>query len=133
MAENKNLGEDLKESIDNAKDQVKQTAQDVGNEIGAVSKEGKNIAIIAHITLIGWIVALVMNNNAKSDFGSFYIRQFLGLFLAGIILSFIPLIGLILNLVIIVFWIMSFIGALNGQKKLTPLLGEHFQNWFKSL
>lgn len=133
MAENKNLGDDLKASIDRATDQAKQTAKAIENDVNEVSKDGKNIAIIAHITLIGWIIALVMNNNNKSEFGSFYIRQVIGLALAAIVLSFIPILGWIIGIIIFVFWIMSLISALNGQKKLTPILGEHFQNWFKSL
>ncbi|MBA6151722.1 hypothetical protein H3Z82_03175 [Gelidibacter gilvus] len=101
--------------------------------MNAVSKDGKNIALIAHLTLIGWIIAFVMNNNTKSEFGSFYIRQVLGLGLCGLVLSFIPLLGWIVSLLILVLWIMSLIGALNGEKKLTPVLGEYFQDWFKSL
>lgn len=41
----------------------------------------KEIAIIAHITIIGWVVALVMNSNNKSSLATFYIRQMLGLLL----------------------------------------------------
>ncbi|MCL8008553.1 hypothetical protein M8845_14085 [Gelidibacter japonicus] len=91
------------------------------------------MALIAHLTLIGWIIAFVMNNNTKSEFGSFYIRQVLGLGLCGLVLSFIPLLGWLVSLGIFVLWIMSLIGALNGEKKLTPVLGEYFQDWFKSL
>ncbi|MBJ7880909.1 hypothetical protein JEM65_09645 [Gelidibacter salicanalis] len=102
------------------------------NDVNAIAKDGKNIALIAHLTLIGWIVALVMNNNTKSDFASFYIRQMLGLMLCAIVLSVIPLVGWILNLGLLVLWIMSLIGAVNGEKKLTPVVGDYFQDWFKS-
>lgn len=96
--------------------------------------DGKNIAIIAHITLIGWIIALIMNSgDKKTEFGSFYIRQVLGLGLLGIVFSFIPIIGWILNIVLFVFWIMSLVGALGGKETPTPALGDYFQDWFKSL
>ncbi|WP_372752871.1 DUF4870 domain-containing protein [Mariniflexile sp.] len=95
--------------------------------------DGKNIAIIAHITLIGWIIAFVMNNNIKNEFASFYIRQMLGLMLAALVCSFVPVLGWILNLAMLALWIISFIGAFEGQKKLVPILGEYFQDWFKSL
>lgn len=104
---------------------------------GKISDEEKNRAIIAHITLIGWIVALIMNNDKekKSEFASFYIRQVLGLFLLGIvggILSII-LIGFLVYIAVLVFWIMSLISAINGEKKETPLVGPLFQQWFASL
>lgn len=144
MAENTNLGDDIKKSVDHANDQAKQKANEFAHdakqatnqlesEVNAISKDGKNIALIAHLTLIGWIIALVMNNNSKDEFGSFYIRQVLGLGLLGLVLSFIPLLGWIATLAVFVLWILSLIGALNGEKKLTPGLGEYFQDWFKSL
>ena len=95
--------------------------------------DGKNIAIIAHITLIGWVIALVMNNNSKNEFASFYIRQMLGLMIISFLLYFIPIIGWIINIAVIVLWILSVIGAAGGEKKLTPVLGVYFQDWFKSL
>ncbi|XMO88152.1 YtxH domain-containing protein [Algibacter sp. AS12] len=158
MSDEKNLSDDLNDMLGDAKDGAKKAA-DKAEEIAGEAKEKakefandaketasefaedakealsneKNIAIIAHITLIGWIIALVMNNSNKSEFASFYIRQMLGLMIVSLILSFIPVIGWILNIVMLVFWIMSLVGALGGEKKLTPVLGEHFQNWFKSL
>lgn len=144
MAENTNFGDDLNESFNNTNDQANQKANQFSedakraanqfeNDVNAVSKDGKNIALIAHLTLIGWIIAFVMNNNTKSEFGSFYIRQLLGLGLCAIILSFVPFFGWIINLGVFVLWIMSLVGALGGEKKLTPVLGAYFQDWFKSL
>src|SRR5690606_26940436 len=151
MADNKNLGDDLNEMLDDSQksttdftdstqrkadafsEEAKRTANAFEDDVNTVSKDGKNIALIAHLTLIGWVIALVMNNNTKSEFGSFYIRQVLGLGLCGLVLSFIPLLGWLVSLGIFVLWIMSLIGALNGEKKLTPVLGEYFQDWFKSL
>lgn len=94
--------------------------------------DGKTKAIIAHITYIGWIIALVINMNEKDEIASFYIRQLLGLF----ILSFfvwIPVIGWILGIAIFIFWILSLIGALNGEMKETPVIGKYFQDWFKGI
>jgi uncharacterized membrane protein len=96
--------------------------------------DGKTKAIVAHITLIGWIIALVLNqNDQKDELASFYIRQMLGLLIASIVLSFIPIIGWILWLVTFVFWIISLIGAAGGQPKELPLVGKYFQDWFKGL
>ncbi len=95
--------------------------------------DGKTKAIVAHITLIGWIIALVVNSNENDEFASYYIRQLLGLYLAGIVLLLIPIIGWIISIVIFVFWIMSLIGAIQGEKKETPIIGKYFQEWFKAL
>ena len=94
--------------------------------------DGKTKAIVAHLTLIGWIIALVLNSQEKDEFASFYIRQMLGL----IILNFIwliPFIGWILGLVVLVFWILSLIGAAQGERKPVPIFGDMFQQWFASL
>lgn len=105
---------------------------------------GKTRAIVAHITLIGWIIALVQNNSDKNEFASFYIRQMLGLVLVGIALSivgnillFIPIIGWLIwgatTLATIALWVLSLIGAVNGKKEPTPFVGHLFQDWFKSM
>ncbi|MCK3683281.1 hypothetical protein [Maribellus sp. YY47] len=95
--------------------------------------DGKTKAIVAHIYWIGWVIALILNSNDKDELASFYIRQLLGLFLLSIVLLFIPIIGWIANIVVFVFWIISLIGAINGEKKLIPLVGNLFQDWFKAL
>ena len=95
--------------------------------------DGKTNAIVSHLFLIGWIIALVINSNDKDEFASFYIRQNLGLMLAGMILVFIPIIGWLISIAIFVFWILSLIGAVQGEKKESPLVGKYFQEWFKAL
>ena len=95
--------------------------------------DGKTKAIVAHITIIGWIIALVVNSNEKDEIASYYVRQTLGIYLLGIVLGIIPVINLIAWIVVLVFWIMSLIGAIQGEMKETPLVGKYFQDWFKSL
>lgn len=95
--------------------------------------DGKTKAIVAHITFIGWIIALVINSSEKDEFASFYIRQLLGLYLLNLVLWIIPIVGWILNIVVFVFWIMSLIGSIQGEKKETPVVGKYFQEWFKGL
>lgn len=95
--------------------------------------DGKTNAIISHLFLIGWVIALVINSNEKDEFASYYIRQNLGLMIAGAILVLIPVVGWILSIAIFVFWIMSLIGAAQGEKKETPIVGKYFQDWFKTL
>lgn len=103
------------------------------------SDNGKTVAIISYITLVGWIIALIMNNSNKTEFGSFHIRQSLGIILVAIALAIlnafidIPMLGWIIQIAILVYWILGFIGALQGEKKPVPLLGEQFQEWFKGV
>ena len=96
--------------------------------------DDKTKAIVSHITLIGWIVALVLNQGEnKTELASFYIRQMLGLFLLVVVLGLIPIVNLIAWILGVVLWILSLIGSLNGEKKLTPVVGQYFQDWFKAL
>jgi uncharacterized membrane protein len=94
--------------------------------------DGKTKAIVAHITLIGWIIALVLNSQEKDEFASFYIRQMLGLIILSFV-SIIPILGWIVGIAILILWILSIIGAASGEMKLTPVVGQYFQDWFKTL
>ena len=108
----------------------------------AVDSDKKWIGVVAYITIIGWIVAIIVNNNPenKTEFGSFHIRQFLGIFLTMIAISFIniiPLLGQIVYLLGAVFmfviWVIGFVGAIQGQMKVVPVVGEYYQKWFATL
>ncbi len=94
---------------------------------------GKTIAIIAHIPLIGWLISWIINIDKKDEFARFYNRQMLGvniLWYAGLL---VPLVGWIFDLGIFIFWIISLAGVFKGEKKIVPYIGKYFQNWFKSM
>jgi len=97
------------------------------------SNEDKTIAIVSYITIIGWVIALILHNNDKTELGAFHLRQTLGLYLTGIIFAFIPIVGWFLNIVVFVFWILGLIAAVNGELKPVPLVGDFYQNIFKGL
>ncbi len=128
----KEFAEDAKEKAGELVDDAKEAAKEFTEDAKKALSNNKTIAIIAHLTIIGWIIAFVMNNDNKTELGSFYIRQALGIMLLGL-LSFIPFLGLLIALFGFILWIISFIGALSGDKKTVFLLGEQFQDWFKSL
>jgi len=103
--------------------------------------EDRTVAILAYITLIGFIVAIVMHGNKKTPLGSFHLRQALGLFLTGlvcwpvnIILAFIPILGWLCILAIwvslVVLWVIGLIAAASGEQKPVPVLGVNYQKWF---
>lgn len=102
-------------------------------------KEGKSIAIIAYLWWIGLIVAFIMNNDKRNSFATFHIRQMIGLCLLSlanyfVIREYINSWGAgLIDLGLFVFWIIGFIGALQGEEKKIPLLGNQFQDWFKNV
>jgi len=102
-------------------------------------EEGKNIAIVSHITIIGTIIAIIMNNDKKNAFASFHIRQTLGIFLLFFALGY-PvglfddwMISSSLYIFIFILWSYSFVSALQGQTNMIPLLGGFFQKFFKNV
>ena len=99
----------------------------------------KVVGIVAYLTLIGWIVALIMNN-PKSTFGSFHLRQSLGimlLFMCSSVVTIIPFVGWIIGFVGILFgfvlWIIGLIGAIQQKSQPVPVIGEKSQEWFSAL
>lgn len=128
------MSEEKKDFGDKAEEAAKEFQEDVKQAFDPKNPEsGKTVAIIAHITLIGWIIAIIMNSSNKSELGSFYIRQVLGIMLLGFVLGIIPVINLVAWIFPFILWIVSLIGAINGNQKPVFLVGEYFQNWFKSL
>ncbi|HRH69685.1 MAG: hypothetical protein JNL43_01915 [Flavobacteriales bacterium] len=104
--------------------------------------EDKTVAIVAYLSLIGFIIAIVLHGQKKTALGAFHLRQVLGIFLTGfvgwvcvMILMFV-VIGVFLAPVVwvllIIMWVMGLIAAINGQQKPVFLLGEKYQEWFKN-
>ena len=103
------------------------------------AEDGKTIAIISYITLIGWIIALVMHQSNKTSLGAFHIRQMLGLMLFSLAISIVgqvtglALVLWVLNLVLLVLWVLGLVGAIQGEEKEVPLVGSLFHDWFKGV
>lgn len=103
--------------------------------------DSKTAAIIAYITLIGFLVSLLALHKKGDEFSAFHLRQSLGIGLVGlvgaVILGLIPVVGWILlplwSLLILVLWIIGLIGAVNGTKKEVFLFGKAFQKWFSGI
>ncbi len=102
--------------------------------------EGKTLATIAYITIIGLIIAFVQNNEKKNAFAFFHIRQSVGLALTGLalgVIGMVPILGWIINIlgifVLIYMWIMGLMNAINGKEKTVPLLGDKYEEWFKGI
>ncbi len=129
----KDLGDKAEDVFESAKDKTKEFADSAKEAFDSSNPDsGKNIAIISHLTPLGWIIALIMNKD-KSELGSFYIRQVLGIWILGFLLGLIPLLNLIAWVIPLALWIMSLIGAFGESKKPVMIVGDLFQDWFKSL
>ncbi|WP_118951436.1 DUF4870 domain-containing protein [Taibaiella helva] len=113
----------------------------------ASEAEGKTAGIVSYLTIIGWLVAyFAMHKDKKTDIGSYQLRQTLLLhissFVIGIILNILyysMAIGAmfyvsgLVNLAFFILWLIGLIGAINGQKKPIPLIGEKAQTTFPSI
>ena len=102
-------------------------------------EKGKQTAIVSYLTIIGSVIAIFMNQEEnRSEFASFHIRQALGIFLTFFLMGY-P-IGSFDNwmvsasfwIFIFILWVYGFITCLNNETKMVPFLGELFQKVFKS-
>jgi uncharacterized membrane protein len=111
----------------------------------ASESEGKTAGIISYFTIIGWLIAyFAMHKDKKTGIGSYQLRQTLLLhiiyfilgwgvnFIVGGIIALVYLTYLI-QLGLFVLWLIGLIGAINGEKKPIPLIGEKAQTTFSSI
>lgn len=108
------------------------------------AKEDTTVALLAYLTIIGFVVAIVLHSSKKTALGAFHLRQTLGLFITALviwipcmIISMIPVVNLVMVILgpavmvgLFVLWIIGFIAAINGQQKPLPVVGEYYKKWF---
>jgi uncharacterized membrane protein len=102
----------------------------------------KNIALIAHLPFIGWIVAIILyyQQNDRNAFAAFYLRQTLGIYLSNLAMN-IVLIGIFkmtfltvpIQLAVFAAVVYSFIQCINDSEEPLPWIGQKFQTWFHKL
>ena len=100
---------------------------------------GRNNAIISYLTIFGTIIAYYLNNENKSAFASFHIRQALGLWLTFFALGYIVgsfdswLISMGFYIFFAVLFIFGFTNALGKKAQPVPLVGNLYQKLFDKL
>lgn len=112
---------------------------------------GKTVAILSYITIVGWLVAyFAMHKDNKTELGSYHLRQTLLLFICAVVLGWgvgfvigllivatnigaLIYLAYIIQLGIFILWIIGLIGAINGEKKPIPFIGEKAQSMFSSI
>ncbi len=102
-------------------------------------KKGKTPAVVAYLTIIGSVIALIINSDKKNPFAAFHIRQGLGLCLTYMILGY--FVSQFDNwLISMSFWIglgmlflYGLVSAINGTTRIVPILGPLYQKIFSSI
>ncbi len=103
------------------------------------ANEGKTHAVISYLTILGTILAFVLNKNKKNSFASFHIRQNIGLNLLyfinyWIIKDYFSWFAFkIIAILLFILWIIGFLGVIQDEEKSVPIVGNHFQDWFKNI
>lgn len=94
-------------------------------------EEGKTMAIISYITLIGLLIAYLMNNDKKNEFAKFHIGQSVRIAILGVanyVLSFFMpsslwFVSSIVSLGILALIIIGIINAVNLKEEPLPVIG----------
>ena len=112
---------------------------------------GKTAGIISYFWIVGWLVAYFgFHQNNKTGLGSYQLRQTLLLHIVSTIVWIVfnyMVIGIwyssgyfllttlwwIIRLGLFVLWIIGFIGAVNGERKPIPVLGDRAQGMFPGI
>jgi len=76
--------------------------------------------IIAYLSWIGFLIALL--GGTRDDYSNFHLNQALVLNLFSL-LGFIPVLGCVWDIFVLVAWIICFVGACSKQCRPAPLLG----------
>jgi len=114
--------------------------------IGATDN-GKTVALVSYLTIVGWAIAFVLNSSQKTALGAFHLRQSLFLYLLFVVIYvcsffflFIPFLGWLINLGLMlcaignfILWVMGIVNAINGEQKPLPIVGATAQNLFRGL
>ncbi|MBR9914972.1 MAG: DUF4870 domain-containing protein [Algicola sp.] len=103
------------------------------------AEQGKTLAIVSYITIIGTLIAFFMNREDRNPFVSFHVRQALGLGLTWYILGYF-IGGFDSWMITLSFWIFFMVlflygifGAATGKMNEVPLIGAFFQKIFSAI
>jgi uncharacterized membrane protein len=119
----------------------------------ATADNGKTTAIVAYITIIGWLIAyFAMYKDNKTKLGGYHLRQTLLLHIVAIGLGIIRSIFFsmfffsfgsmwlmiswaftLVNIALFVLWLLGLISAFNEQEKPIPVLGGMSLKMFANL
>ncbi|SFT75499.1 hypothetical protein SAMN05216474_2183 [Lishizhenia tianjinensis] len=105
-------------------------------------EKNKLPSIITYITFIGFVVALVLNNDKQGDdkrFNAFHLRQSLGIFIImAVVSTLLQILHLytisgLFNLLCFIVIILQIVGAANEEYKYVPYIGKKIDQTFGRL
>ena len=76
--------------------------------------------IVAYLTFIGFIIAIIFGDK---DGAKFHLNQALVIMLFSLLI-FVPCVGCIWEIFIVICWFIGFIAAINEEEKEVPLIGS---------
>lgn len=112
---------------------------------------GKTAGIVSYLTIVGWFIAyFALYKDNKTALATYQLRQTLlyhivsiviyylgGALLAAIFLSWsvslYMLVYWVINAGLLILWIVGLIGAINGEQKPIPLIGDKAQSVFSGI
>lgn len=102
-----------------------------------VEVEKDSLALVAYLTIIGFIIALVQYKEKKNPLVSFHLGQSLGIMLTLVacsIIAVIPILGWLVYFVgailCLIMWIKGIINANNGKMEPVMIFGDLYNKWF---
>ena len=109
--------------------------------------DGKLASIVSYFTIVGWLIAyFAFYQNNKTTLASYQLRQTLLFHIISMIVSyasgailFSPDVSFgltilwFLRVALFVLWIIGLLGAINGDRKPIPLIGERAQSLFSGI
>lgn len=87
---------------------------------GVLNMDAKTTSWVAYLSWIGLIIAFCAGDKEGAKF---HLNQALVIFLFSLV-SFIPVIGWIWGIFMVVCWFMGLIAAINQEEKRVPLIGN---------
>lgn len=105
----------------------------------SAAEQGKGMAIVSYLTLIGTLIAFFTNRDERNPFVSFHVRQALGLWLTQMLLGYFIsafnswMISISFWVFIMILILYGIVGAMNGKYNEVPVLGPFYQNIFSSI
>lgn len=100
-------------------------AEDTAKKVEVTKEEiekGKTMAIVSYLGIIGLVIALATDGK-KNEYTKFHMNQALPLDIA-VFISWIPFIGWLLAIGVLVLWVMGIIAAAQGEMKRLPIVGN---------
>jgi len=92
------------------------------------------LAVVAYLTIIGWLIAFLLNREKNNALVRYHEKQALMVNLVWLVVSFIvwfPIIGQLLWLAVLVLAIIGLINALNKKQVPVPIIGKLAEEHFK--